>query len=392
MTLPRGRPHRIPILLAALTWLSACGPSGTPEPLPPTIAELNAQRAAVPLAEGDPAPRLTLAFTLGERGDLRPCACPDGVTGGFARRASFVDALRGELDSLVVVAGPESLAPASGREGEAGPERTGALLDLHRDGGTDVIALGAPDLAGLDFSDLPDLVAAAGLPMIATNLDARDGTELPLGRVRLLEVDDRRIALLSVLDPTGGSLSRGGLIVTDPVEAIRAALAGLTQPPDAVVAFSDAAPRRLLTLSQRWTQVDFVVGRARDAGPGGLKVSGGGRAVAEDPTGLRVGLLDLVLSGPVDGDGGFLDDERLRDMADQRLAEHANRVRAPWIDGDGETAPPPAEDDRVIALGRRLPATGLDGHCYGYRSAPLLKIIPERPAIDDQVRAYHARW
>jgi hypothetical protein len=110
--------------------------------------------------------------------------------------------------------------------------------------------------------------------------------------------------------------------------------------------------------------------------------------VGEDPTGLRVGLLDLVLSGPVDG--GFLDDERLRDLADQRLAEQANRVRAPWIDGDGDPAPPPDEDDRVAALGRRLPASGLDGHCYGYRSSPLLKIIPEDPAMADQVDDYYA--
>ncbi|MDP7111730.1 MAG: hypothetical protein QGH45_07195 [Myxococcota bacterium] len=385
---PERRPHRIPILLIALTWLLGCGPAEPPEPLPPTIAELDALRATAPLPQGEPAPRLTLAFTLGERGDLRPCACPDGVTGGFARRASFVDALRSEIGSLVVVAGPESLAPAPGHEGAAGPERTGALLDLHRGGGTDVIALGAPDLAGLDFTDLPELVAASGLPMIATNLDARDGTELPVARVQLLEVGGRRIAVLSVLDPTGGSLSRGGLIVTDPVEGIRAALAGLTEPPDAVVAFSDAAPRRLLTLSQRWTEVDFVIGSAQGSGPGALKVASGGRAVGEDPTGLRVGLLDLVLSGPVGG--GFLDDERLRDLADQRLAEQANRARAPWIDGDGEPAPPPEEDDRVAALGRRLPASGLDGHCYGYRSSPLLKIIPEHSAIADQVGDYYA--
>ncbi len=388
MTLVRSRRPRPVAPLVAATLLLACGAEPDPAPLPPSIAELNAQRASAPLPEGEPAPRLALAFTLGERGDLRPCSCPDGVTGGFARRATFADALRREVGSLRVVAGPESLAPASGREGEAGAARTAALLDLHRQGGTDVVALGVADLAGLDVGELGELVADAGLPMIATNLEGRDGGELPLLRVHPLEVDGYRIAVLSVLDPTGGSLGRGGLTVTDPVEAIQRALSDLTEPPDAVVAFTDASSRRLLTLGQRWSQVDFVVGKDRDSGPGALKSGGGGRAVAEDGSGLRMGLLDLVFTGPTGGE--FLDDERLRDIADQRLAEHTTRVRDPWIGGGESTAP--AEGERLLALSRKMPADGLDGHCYGYRSAPLLKIIPEEPGTASGVDTFHDRW
>ncbi len=390
---PGGGPDRsapwtlLPILLVL-------GCPGPPEPidLPPTLAELNAQRASRPLAEGDPAPRIALAFTLGERGDLLPCACPEGVTGGFARRSTFVEDLRGEIENLVVLAGPVSLAPAADEAGDAGPDRMASLLALHAAGGTDVVALGAADLAGLTPATLEQLVAGSALPLIATNLETYDGSPLAVGRIHVVEASGRRVAVVSALDPTRGGLVRSGFAVGDPEDAIRAALAELPEPPDAVVALTDAASRRLKTLAANWTEVDFVIGAAGRSGEGKLVTNKGGRAVVEDPSGLRVGLLDLIFTGET-GEP-FLDDERLREIGDQRLVEHTARMRGRWLAleeagaGAVDGAEAGTHEARILALGRSLPGESLDGHCFGYRSAPLLKIVPEAPLVDAQIERH----
>lgn len=380
----------VPLCAVTVALAMGCPESAEPEPLPPSIAELNTQRSALPAVDGDPAPRLLLAFTLGERGDLRPCACPDGVTGGFARRATFVDALREEIDDLLVIAGPESLAPGRGESGLASAERTGSLLALHGAGGTDTVALGAPDLAGLTPADLTTLVEATGLTLLATNLQTGDGASLPVERVQILEAGDRRVALMSLMDPAGGTLARTGFTVDSPTDAIASALAGMASPPDAVIAFTDASPRRASSLAQRWSGVDFVIGGASRSGPGSLQDEEGARTVAEDPSGLRLGLLDLVFAGGASGT--FVDDERVRDIVSQRLAEYTARVRIGWVgEESGESVDRTSHDERIQALGRSLPAGTLEGHAYGYRSAPLLKVIPQNPGVLDQVDRYYAR-
>jgi len=369
--------------------VTSCTDTSEPVPLPPTLAELNAQRGALPATEGDPATRLLLAFTLGEKGDLRPCTCPDGVTGGFARRTTLVESLRDQIPDLRVVAGPESLAPGRGEASQAGVERLSRLVALHAAGGTDTVALGASDLAGLTPAELATLAEGTDLTLLATNLATRDGTALPIERIQQIQAGEHTVALMSLMDPAGGAIARTGFVVDSPEEAIAAALASLPAPPDAVVAFTDASARRQSTLARRWEGVHFVLGAAARSGAGELRVEGGIRTVAEDPSGLRIGLLDLVFAG---GEAdGFLDDDRVREIVSQRLAEHTARSRVGWVAAEG--AEPPdlsVHDERIRGLGRSLPEGSLGGHAYGYRSAPVLKVVPQNPVILGQVDSYYA--
>ncbi len=387
-----GRARSLFALLAVLSAaLCGCPEDDAAPPLPPPTWELDEQGAprVAPL-EGEPAPHAVLAVVADDREDLLACACPDGVVGGYARRASLLTALRSEIGDLLAVAGPGSLAPPEDQGVPAGETlaRARRLLDIHAEVGMEVVALGGPDAAIIPADQLALLAGETSVPLLATNLRCSGGGCSSVRRVWVHESPGGPVAILALTDPGAGPLEKAGYEVLDPVAAAAEAVASLETAPAAVVALCDHGPRALDALAKGIEGVDFLLGSNRMGGQVGVQAGSGAFRVLLEPGSLRVGLLDLVFTGAAGA--GFVDAPRLRDLSEQRLASYGRRARLELsgssphlVDGEGEGGA-----DRVELLGRQLTLGAADGHAFGFKEAPVLKIYPEREGVTEAVDAF----
>lgn len=383
----------------ATSWLSwatvavALGCSGPRDsaPLPPPIAALESEtQPTAALPHGEPAPHVVVAFSVADRGELLPCACPDGVAGGWARKATLLGGLRTRLPGLVTVAGPESLIAGTTdptRELGAAPGAA-ARAELLAAAGVQVLALGAADVAPLTAEQLVARAAASEIAWIATNLRRPDGTA-PLSTVHVAVCGEQRIAILSLSEPgaaaSGAAAPRAAALpgaefsLEDPAVAVAQALGGLAVEPDAVIAFTDAPTAVLLDVAVRLRGVDFIVGITSRGGQRGVAIEDGARLIREQPGGTRVGLLDLVFSGPRGAD--FDDDPRVRELAAQRLIAVVDEARAGKRQG-GEVGARRGE------LDRQLPVGVVEGHAWGFRDAALMADLPENEGIRHRLDSF----
>jgi len=376
-------------LLVLLGWIAACGGEAPPPaPLPPTLAELAANDGVEVPATGEVAPHAPVAFVLGDRADLDPCACPEGVVGGHARRTSLLRRLSEEFGTLPFAVGPGSLAPSTRQEVRAAPKETAiALSEIYALAGAEVIALGAADVALLSPDDLSVLARETDVPLIATNLSgpASGGP----GKIATLQALTGTLAVLSLIDPAGGPLTASGYQVHEPGVAVADALAGISA--DAVIAFSDASPRRLPELARGLDGVDFLIGTAGNDGRSEVENQRGAHLIFVEPGSLRVGLLDLVFAG---GElGGFEDDAHLRGVIDQRLLTVARRVRTSLTADPVGAAGDASEVDaqRLRDLDAQLTTGVVDRHVFGFQALPVLLEYPQAADALEAVQRFKGR-
>ncbi len=365
---------------AASAWIG-CGGQAAGE-LPPPIAELDLRAVE---GEGDSgtvegqqpgdspaveaASELLVAFSLGDKGSLQPCDCPEGASGGLARQATFAERLAESTGEFIWLAGPGSLQVKGG----AGLQRLEQLAALQVAAGVGAFGLGSQDVAGMTPAELDSVASSLQVPCIATNLGG--SATGPVKRVLLVGDQARPVALLSILDRNPRGLGRRGFQVLEPTHAVQTALATLPVEPAAVIALCDARPSGLEALAAELPEVDFLVGASGPAGDG-LSVTGGVRLVRESPGTLRLGILELIFS-PLET-ASLLDSSAARNIEDQRLGMR-------WSSSPGDDAV-----DRQDALDRDLEEWLGLGHVYGYLSAALPPTVPMHPEVQDRVNAFTA--
>ena len=373
-------PRLVPLLV--LVWIGACAEKPPPAPLPPTLAELEQEGAVEIEAGSEPAPHVVVAFVLGDRGQLDPCACPEGVVGGHSRRTSVLRALTRELGTLPFMVGPGSLTTSEERAVGVEPLETAvALREIYAISGAGVIALGARDVAHLSPAELSQLADLQGVPLLATNLEGQPGEGLR--KVVTLQTSAGSVAVLSLVDPQSGPLAAAGYEVLEPGAAAAAALTGVVA--DAVVAFCDASPRRLPEIARTLSGVDFLIGEAAKGDRSGLESHRGARVIFHEPGSLRVALLDLVFTGP--RLAGFGEAADLRGAAEQRLLTVERRVRASLLNGSADSGDGlPADEQRLEALDKQLTIGSSEQHVFGFQALPVLLEYPEAEDASQAIR------
>ncbi len=381
-----GRLRRMGAVAFLVAGLASGCPATEPEPLPPTIAELDRARADAAEQTGNgggavrsatDAPRAIVAFVVGERGDVLPCECPDGASGGAARRASFLRTLEAVAGPVLAVAGPGTLAPhpdlAEGRK--TGEARAAWLAGLAAEAGADVIALGAGDLLELAPDALERVVDAAPVDVVMTNVALDDGR--PAAGVPASVGpggDAPRVAVLSLSDPE--MALPPGYRVEDPGAAVRRALASLPQRPDAVVALWDSQRPVSAEVVAGLEGVDFVIGSSGRAGRDEVLAGAGRHLVRAAPGGTRLGLLELVMTGAPDA--AFVDDRQVGHVLQQRLKALAAVAR-----GAGDPA-------RLDQLEEDLERASPAGHVFGVHSVALTAEVPMDEAVEADVEWFYA--
>jgi 2',3'-cyclic-nucleotide 2'-phosphodiesterase (5'-nucleotidase family) len=252
------------------------------------------------------------------------------------------------------------------------------------------VAVGERDLAlGTDW--LAREALAAGVPLLATNLRAADGTR-PFAPHRIVEAGGARIGILAV---TGASARPDGLTVDEPGEAAKAAAAALrAQGATLVVALLHMGRDEARALAVAGLPVDVAIvaheGRRLEPEPVGSVLLAAPSDRGRDLFGLT---LDLSSRG------------RWADLGAPRRAEEERQAIERWIAIGKDrltraTAPADRkaiEDflsiqaERLGDAGRRSRLTP-EGRLFEARTLPLGPEAPEDPALAAEVEKVTARY
>ncbi len=180
-------------------------------------------------ADGNAPAALTILFTGDTAGEYLPCGCPGSPMGGFARRATKIQEIRGEGQPVVVVdtgnalwkGGLVRVEPDDGTRRHA--RFVGQLLKL---AGTQAVAVGPRDLWALGAENLKRLALETGVPWLSANLVSGSGKPVFPTNVTL-KVGALRVGVIGVTKPLPAVLSGTGLRFSDPVAATRAVVEAL---------------------------------------------------------------------------------------------------------------------------------------------------------------------
>ncbi len=199
--------------------------------------------------------RVTLFYTCDLRGRLVPAACEEGELGGVARMATlFRQWAAGGPDAILVDAGN---ATAGGHPQGAEAINRFTLAALGKMGYAVVncadneAALGPEALAGL-AKDRP-------FELVSANLVRADGAPAGFPAHALVKRGDTRVAFIGLAS---------GPRVTEPGQALDAALRELEGKADLIVVLAHLEPERMHALAKKHPRVNaFLGGRATTSAP-----------------------------------------------------------------------------------------------------------------------------
>jgi 2',3'-cyclic-nucleotide 2'-phosphodiesterase (5'-nucleotidase family) len=237
--------------------------AGCKKPTAPAIPGME------PVSERDRQGRVVIVHTNDQHASIRPSAVPGSegpAVGGALALSAWVEAMEdvwGEERVLVLDAG-DLLSGSPVDEYVVGGVRGGAMLNLLEVVGYDAWTVGNHEFdKGLE--DAGAFVAASPIPVLGANLDAVDGRPAfpNLGATEILDVAGVRVAVIGVTTP---GLTRyvnedlAGLVVSDPVVAVRAELGQLPDDVDVVVALSHLGLEDDQALAEEVPELDLIVG------------------------------------------------------------------------------------------------------------------------------------
>jgi hypothetical protein len=220
------------------------------------LAAAGCQRdSSSPAASAKP---LALLATGDTAGWLTPCGCAANQSGGLARRATYVRQVKDKRSAVVVDVGG---APG----GKAAYDRFKFLAILRGERAMGVVAhnLGAAEVA-LGPRELRALAKESGVAFVSANARAADGAPLAPA-LRVVESGGRKLAIVGVLSQ---QYATDQVSVTEPREAVLAALATAGEPFDSAVVLAYLPEKELERLAAELPEVDVVLG-----GPTGQSIA-----------------------------------------------------------------------------------------------------------------------
>ncbi len=182
-------------------------------------------------------------------GWIVPCGCTSNQSGGLPRRGSYVAALSGETDVLLVDVGGAATgaSPYDRLRFEAGLRGEAAMGVAARN-------LGAAELT-LGPERLSELANAAGAPWLSANARDRAGRFIPKPFIAM-EAGGRRVVLVGVVAP---QFATADFEVSPPRQAVLDA-ARQAGPADLLVVMAYLPEEQLRELAELLPEADLVIG------------------------------------------------------------------------------------------------------------------------------------
>jgi hypothetical protein len=219
--------------IVALTVLMGCRPSGPGQPL-------------VVVASGDTA------------GWIAPCGCVSNQSGGLPRRATYVEGLRRQAETILVDVG--------GAAHGTSPYDLAKFEAILR--GESLLGIAAHNLGAAEArfgpAELRRLAAKLAVPLLSANVRDAAG-RLVAAPMRTLWAGGRNVALIGVLAERYATVD---VQVTPPRQAVLDVLRGAAGKFDAAIVLAYLPDDELRQLAEALPEVDVVIG-----GPTGQPIS-----------------------------------------------------------------------------------------------------------------------
>ena len=244
-------------------------------------AEEAMDRAPAPAGTPAQASGVSILFSGDTQGVVFAQSGPFGSVGGLARRTSTISHFRTEDPGLVLLDAGDAFAYGFERAERINRVLVRAMNHLRYD----AMGLGGIDLAMGEVA-LRELVAMAKFPLICSNLEFQPGVAPWIKPYVIFERNGRRIAVLSVLPESSGTVITGARFV-DAGKALGVLLPELRDTVDLVVLMTQLGSAEVVGLLGDNAAVDVILGDHR-AGSGAIPTY-----VPAVPKGLGFALLRL---------------------------------------------------------------------------------------------------
>ena len=193
---------------------------------------------------------VTLVVSGDTDGWLTPCGCTANQSGGLPRRATILKSIATDSKGDLLYC---DVGGAPGGTSRYHKIRFEAILSGELEMSIDAHNLGGPE-AALGAEYLSSLIAKFPVPFTSANLKTPDG-KLLAPPLRMVESTGRRIAIIGVTAP---GTPAPGLIIDDPLTAIRAAITNVKY--DSLVVLAYLPQEQLEKLAGQLPEADAVVG------------------------------------------------------------------------------------------------------------------------------------
>lgn len=250
----------------------------------------------------EPAQTLTVVFTNDMLGSIHPCDCPGQEWGGFARRATLVNAVRDTTANALLLDGGDFF----GRGVDFGRVKAEVVTNSMALMGYHGVAIGESDLGfGVDY--IVDQVNMAGLPVLAANLYNAATGELVFAPSSWVDFPDGPVVgLIGVMGKglkVPPQVPKGSLKITEPAAAVEREIAAFGDDVDVVVVLAHLRMREAQQLAKEVPAIDLIVcghegSRLRD-----FRRFGNAYILQVPKEGKHAGVAFAVL----DGEGGIRD-------------------------------------------------------------------------------------
>jgi cytochrome c554/c'-like protein len=250
---------------------------------------------------GEPASHLTLIVTGNTHGFLENCGCKVNQSGGVARRATVLRAIRAKSpDALLIDAGNAFPRAESGEPPDfLSDEEQRLYLDIMSQAGFRASAVGRTELLfGSDH--FRRISSGTGFPFLAANVQEHG---LRLGpAVSVVTVGRRRVGLIGVYEPPTGpdaepllERSTATLSFRDPIRTLEEQAPALRRRADLIVAVGRLTPATIRRLAACCRDVDVVIS-TEDEAPIDTETEADGLPSIHDESGFVGPLLVLYTS------------------------------------------------------------------------------------------------
>ncbi|PKN42223.1 MAG: hypothetical protein CVU60_08370 [Deltaproteobacteria bacterium HGW-Deltaproteobacteria-18] len=207
-----------------------------------------------PVPAASPVPGITILFSGDTRGDVFSKPGLAGDVGGLARRPATIAYFREKDPGVLLLDAGDAFA-----SGPAGSRVTNQILvrAMNRMN-YDAMGLGPEDMAIGEVA-LRELAGMAKFPLVCSNLEFRKGIAPWIRPYVILERNQRRVAVMSLLPPVPGAVITGARFIA-PSAALRTLLPALRSKADCIVLLTQFGSQNVAPLLGDDEGFDVILG------------------------------------------------------------------------------------------------------------------------------------
>ena len=210
------------------------------------------------LNKASPSPTIHVVFTGEENGYLEPCGCSEVQLGGFPKRHTLINHLRGKDENWILL----SLGDLPGKVGRQDEIKMETALDALGRMGYDAHNIGEKDLnMGIDL--LGYLSQISNVDFVSSNIVDLDTSAFNIKPYIIKEIKTEesilKVGILGIVSPELIESAYLDVTVVDPVLALKPLLSDLYDKTDILILLSHAEMEESIKIAEVYPELDLII-------------------------------------------------------------------------------------------------------------------------------------